>query len=159
MHAFGVKPFLQPRYPEIVHSLSKQMFCIFYITIVFEMLENTPKHHFWSNGVESIHFLWIHFSQLRYPEIVHWSPKHKFCLFYILKVSKILQNTPKDHYRSKELEWKHLVGNDFRNSVPRNSAFMTETQIFFLFTCRRFMKCSKTLPKNILGPTQYNWCI
>jgi hypothetical protein len=29
MHAFGVKPFLQPRYPEIVHSLPKQKFCIF----------------------------------------------------------------------------------------------------------------------------------
>jgi glycopeptide antibiotics resistance protein len=43
---------LQLRYPEIVHSGPKRKFCIFYVLKVSEMLWNTLKHHFGSNGVE-----------------------------------------------------------------------------------------------------------
>jgi hypothetical protein len=39
-------------YPEIVHSRPKDEFCIFYVSKVSEMLRNTPKHHFGSNGLE-----------------------------------------------------------------------------------------------------------
>jgi hypothetical protein len=36
---------------EIVHSNLKHNFSIFYVPKVSEMLRNTPKHHFGSNGV------------------------------------------------------------------------------------------------------------
>jgi hypothetical protein len=37
---------------KIVHSGPKYEFCIFYVPKVSEMLWNTPKHHFQSNGLE-----------------------------------------------------------------------------------------------------------
>jgi hypothetical protein len=37
---------------EIVHSNLQHKFSIFYVPKVSEMLCNTPKHHFGSNGVE-----------------------------------------------------------------------------------------------------------
>jgi hypothetical protein len=37
-------------YPEIVHSRPKYEFCTFYVSQVSEMLRNTPKYHFGSNG-------------------------------------------------------------------------------------------------------------
>jgi hypothetical protein len=39
-------------YPEIVHLGPKHEFFIFYVAKVREMLRNTPKHHFGSNGLE-----------------------------------------------------------------------------------------------------------
>jgi hypothetical protein len=42
----------QPLYPEIVHSDANTSFAYFYVPKVSEMLWNTPKHHFGSNGVE-----------------------------------------------------------------------------------------------------------
>jgi hypothetical protein len=33
-------------------------------------------------------------SQLRYPEIVHSGPKHKFASFYVSKVSEMLWKHP-----------------------------------------------------------------
>jgi hypothetical protein len=43
--------------------------------------------------------------QLRYPEIVHSGPKHKFCIFNLPKISEMLCNTPKHHFGSNEVEW------------------------------------------------------
>jgi hypothetical protein len=37
---------------EIVHSNLQHNFSIFYVPKLSEMLCNTPKHHFGSNGVE-----------------------------------------------------------------------------------------------------------
>jgi hypothetical protein len=53
---------------------------------------------------------WVQWSgmdalQLRYPEIVHSGPKRKFCIFYVLKVSQMLWNTPKHHFGSNGVEW------------------------------------------------------
>jgi hypothetical protein len=39
-------------HPEIVHSCPKDEFYIFYVPKVSEMLRNTPKHHFGSNGLK-----------------------------------------------------------------------------------------------------------
>jgi hypothetical protein len=39
-------------YPEIVHSGPKYELCFFYVPKVSEMLRNTRKHHFGSNGLE-----------------------------------------------------------------------------------------------------------
>jgi hypothetical protein len=38
--------------PEIVHSCPKHKFSSFYIPKDSEVLRNTPKHHFGSDGVE-----------------------------------------------------------------------------------------------------------
>jgi hypothetical protein len=62
-------------YPEIVHSGLKHEFFIIDVLSVSEMLRNTPKHHFGSNGLE-----WM-LHNFRTPEIVHLGPKHNFCIY------------------------------------------------------------------------------
>jgi hypothetical protein len=84
----------QLRYPKIVHSGLKHKFFIFLQAEVSEMLRNTPKHHFGSNGVEwmlrkfdtrnsAYWFKWsrVVASLLRCTKIVHFVPKHKFRIF------------------------------------------------------------------------------
>jgi hypothetical protein len=44
-------------------------------------------------------------SQLCYPEIVLSGPQHKFCFFYVPKVSEMPRNTPKHHFVSSGVEW------------------------------------------------------
>jgi hypothetical protein len=67
-------------------------FASFYLSKVSEMLRNTPKHHFGTNGVD-----WM----------LHnfGTPKHRiqarntsFTSFYLSKVSEMLRNTPKHHF-------------------------------------------------------------
>jgi hypothetical protein len=106
-------------------------FASFYVSKVSEMLRNTPKHHFGSNGVVSqlwypeivhsgsdasfasftcwrlakwsetltnincVQWSRIDASQLQYPETVHSVPKHKFFIFYLLKVREMIRNTHK----------------------------------------------------------------
>jgi hypothetical protein len=64
---------------QCIHSRNKS-FLSFYITKVFKLLESNPNHHFlqWSRMDA---FSVKPFSQLRYPEILHSGPKHKFCIF------------------------------------------------------------------------------
>jgi hypothetical protein len=62
-------------YPEIVHSGPKHEFFTIDVPRVTEMLQNTTKHHFGSNGLE-----WM-LHNFGTPEIVHLVPKHKFCKF------------------------------------------------------------------------------
>jgi hypothetical protein len=86
-------------YPEIVHSSPKYEFCIFHVPKVSEMLRNTRKHHFGSDGLEwMLHKFW-------YPEIVHLGQKYEFCIFYTPKVREMLRNTAKHHFGSNGLEW------------------------------------------------------
>jgi hypothetical protein len=71
MDAFAVKPFSQLRYSKIVHSVSKQKFCIF---LHAKILLNAPKGKQTSFGVQ-----WSRMDafsvkpllQLRYTKIVH----------------------------------------------------------------------------------------
>jgi hypothetical protein len=35
-----------------VHSGSKHKFCVLYVSKVSEIIRDTPKHHFGSNGLE-----------------------------------------------------------------------------------------------------------
>jgi hypothetical protein len=71
-------------YAEIVYSGLKLEFFIFDVPRVSEMLRNTSKHHFGSNGLEwALHNFW-------YPEIVHWGPKHEFWKFLLPKASEII---------------------------------------------------------------------
>jgi protein gp37 len=59
---------------------------------VSEVLRNTPKHHFGSNGSR------LDALQFWYPKIMHSGLKHKFSSFYMPKVSEVLRNTPKHHF-------------------------------------------------------------
>jgi hypothetical protein len=86
-------------HPEIVHSGPKHEFFIFDVPRVSEMLRNTLKHHFGSNGLEWM----IH--NFSTPEIVHSGPKHEFFIFVMPRVSEMLRNTPKHNFGSKRLEW------------------------------------------------------
>jgi hypothetical protein len=61
-------------YPEIVHSDPKDEFCTFYVSKVREMLRNTPKHHFESNGLNGCFTTLV-------PRNSAVRPKHKFCIF------------------------------------------------------------------------------
>jgi hypothetical protein len=111
-------------------------FASFYLSKVWEMLRNTPKHHFRSNG---------DVSQLWYPEIVHSGSERKFWIFYLSKVSEMLWNTPKNQFGSNGVEWMlHNFSTPKQCIQARNTSFAS-------FTCRRFAKCSETLPNIILG--------
>jgi hypothetical protein len=57
-------------YPEIVHLGPS-----FYVPKVSEIIWNTRKHHFGSNGLE-----WM-LHNFGTPKIVHIGPKLKFCMF------------------------------------------------------------------------------
>ena len=81
MGIYVAKPFLQLRYPELVHSGPKHKFCIFSHA---EGLRNAPEHSqtsFWVQWTRMGLFVAKPFSQLRYPEILHSGRKHKFCIF------------------------------------------------------------------------------
>jgi hypothetical protein len=70
--------------------------CNFYVPNVSEMLRNTLKHHFGSNGVE-----WM--LHLHYTEIV--ARNTNFAYFYMTKFSEMLLNTPKHQFASNGVEW------------------------------------------------------
>jgi hypothetical protein len=48
-------------------------------------------------------------SQLRYLEVVHYARNTTITSFYVPKVSKMLRNTPKDHFGSNVVEWMPLI--------------------------------------------------
>ena len=59
-----------------------------------EMLQNTPKHRFGSNGG-----YWVRSSEkprrrFGTPELVHLAPKNKFCNFFVLNVPKCSKTLP-----------------------------------------------------------------
>jgi hypothetical protein len=85
-------------YPEIVYSCLLHEFFIFDVLRVSEMLGNTPKHHFGSNGLE---WMLYNFGTL---ELVHSGPKHDFFIFDVPRDSEMLRNTPKHHFGTNGLE-------------------------------------------------------
>jgi hypothetical protein len=72
------------------------MFASFYLSKVSEILRNTPKHHFGSNG---------DVSHICYPGSSSFRLGCRFCIFYVSKVNEMLRNTPKHHYGSNGVEW------------------------------------------------------
>jgi hypothetical protein len=69
-------------------------FTSFFQSKVSEMLQNTPKHHFGSNGVE-----WM-LHNFGTPKQSIQSRNASFASFYLSKVSEILRNTTKHHFGS-----------------------------------------------------------
>jgi hypothetical protein len=88
----------QLRHPYTVYSGPKHKFSSFYLSKVSEMLRNTPKHHFGSNGVEWM----LHNCGTPKQCIQAW--KTSFASFYLSKVSEMLRNTPKHHLGSNGVE-------------------------------------------------------
>ena len=76
--AFVAKLFPEVRYLEIVLSTSRYNFCM---NFCVEGLGNATKHSdtsFWIELVRLDVFVAKLFPEVRYPEIVHSAPKHKF---------------------------------------------------------------------------------
>ena len=102
------------------------------------MLQNTPKHHFGSNGgywVCSCENVRPNFGTPKQCIIV---PKRtSFSSFCMHSGSEMLQNTPKHHFGSNR---------------PRNSAFgYRNTLVSYRFACIWIVRCSKTVSNIILG--------
>jgi hypothetical protein len=86
-------------YPEIVHWGSDASFASCYLSKVSEMIRNTPKHHFGSNGVE-----WMLHNFGTLNQCLQ-SRNTSFASFYLSKVGEMLWNTPKHHFGSHGVEW------------------------------------------------------
>jgi hypothetical protein len=93
-------------------------FYIFYLLKVTEMLRNTPKHQFGSNGIEwMLHYFGT-------PKQCIQSPNTSFASFYLSNVSEMLRNTPKHHYGSNGVEWMlHNFGTPKQSILSRNTCF------------------------------------
>jgi hypothetical protein len=74
-------------------------FAYFYVPKVSEMLQNTRKHHFGSNGVE-----WM-VRNFDTPKLFIQAGNTSFAYFYMPKVSEMLWNTPHHHFGSNGVEW------------------------------------------------------
>ena len=156
MSVFIVKLLSLLRYPEILHSGPKNIVCIFYMRKVCEMLRNTPKHYFGSNGVEWVHSLRNHFRIFGTLKQCIQARNTSFASFHMPQVCKMLRSTPKHHFGSNGVEWVHSLRNYFCNFGTLNSVLKPETQVLPLFTCRRFAKCSGALPHIILPLMEQN---
>jgi hypothetical protein len=110
-------------FPEIVHSGPKYEFCTFYTSNVSEMLQNTRKHHFGSNGLE-----WkLH--NFGTPKYCLRARNTSFFIFYLPRVCEMLRNTSKHHFGSNGLEWMlHNFGTAKYCIRARNTSFF----IFYL---------------------------
>jgi hypothetical protein len=133
-------------YPERVHSGPKYEFCTFNMSNVSEMLRNTRKHYFGSNGLE-----WM-LHNFGTPKYYLRARNTSFFIFYLPRVCEMLRNTSKHHFGSNVLEWMlHNFG------TPKYCIRAWNTSILS-FTCQGFAKCSETLPNIILGPMDLNGC-
>jgi glycopeptide antibiotics resistance protein len=91
--------------------------------------------------------------QIRHLEIVHSGSKHKFCIFYMPKVSEMLWNTPKHHFGSKWVEWMHY---NFGTPKQYIQAWNTSLASFYM------PKVSEMLwntPKHHFGSNEVEWML
>jgi hypothetical protein len=126
-------------YPEIVHSVPKHEFFIFYVPNVCEMLWNTPKHHFESNGLQ-----WM-LQNFGTPKQCIHTRKTSFVSFTCRRLANCSETLPNIILGSMD------YSGCFTSFVPQNCAFRPETQALHLFTCGRLAKSSETLAHIILG--------
>jgi hypothetical protein len=122
-----------------VHWDSNASFASCYLSMVSEMLWNTPKHQFGSNGVE-----WM-LDNFGTPKQCIQSRNTSFASFYLSKVSETLRNTTKHHFESN--------GDVSRLWYPEIVHWGSDAS-FTSFTCCRLTKCYETLPNINLGPME-----
>jgi hypothetical protein len=104
-------------------------FASFYMSKVSEMLRNTPKHHFGSNGVVS---------QIWYPEIVHSGSDASFASFTCWRLAKWSETLTNINC----VQWSRIDASQLQypetvHSFPKHK--------FSSFTCWRLEKWSETL--------------
>jgi hypothetical protein len=150
-------------------------FASFYMSKVTEMLRKTRKHHFGSNGVVSqlwypeivhsgsdasfasitclrlakwsetltnincVQWSRMDASQLQYPETVHSVSKHKFFIFYLLKVSEMIPKHSQTSIVSNGVEWM------LHNISTLKQCIQSPNTSFSSFTSWRSAKWSETL--------------
>jgi hypothetical protein len=126
-------------YPEIVHSGPKYEFCTFYDSKVSEMLRNTRKHHFGSNGLE-----WM----------LHNFGTPKYCIR--ARNTSFSSLTRRGFAKCSETLPYIILG-----PMNLNGCFTTwyleivhsgSNTSFASITCPWLEKCHETLPNIILGP-------
>src|SRR5690242_12517318 len=81
-----------------------------------DMLQNTPKHHFGSNGsnwVCSCENICWNFGTLK--QCISVPKRTRFSSFCMHSSSKMIQNTPKDHFGSNRGYWVCSCENVRRN--------------------------------------------
>jgi hypothetical protein len=127
-------------YPEILLSAPKHEFFFFYMPRVCEMLRNTSKHHFGSNGLE---WMLHNFGTLKYYIRAR---NTSFSPFTCRRLAKCSETLTKHHFGSNGLEWM------LHNFGTPKYCFRARNTSFSFFICRGFAKCSETLPNIILGP-------
>jgi hypothetical protein len=88
------KQFSQLRYPKMVHSGRKHELCILLVPKDSEMLWNTPKRHFRSNGAEQTILLRNNFRNFGTLKWCTQAGNTSFASFYVPKYCEMLQNTP-----------------------------------------------------------------
>jgi hypothetical protein len=106
------------------------------------MHQNTPKHHFGSNGVE-----WM-VSNSGTPKYCIQARNTSFASFKVPKISEMHQNTPKHHFGSNGVEW--MVSN---SGTPKYYIQARNTS-FPSFFMPKVSECSGTLPSIILVPIE-----
>jgi hypothetical protein len=88
-HHFGSNGLVsQLWYLEIVHSGLDASFASFTCWRLAKWSETLTN-------INCVRWSRMDASELQYPETVHAVPKHKFCIFYLLKVSEMIRNTHK----------------------------------------------------------------
>ena len=97
-----------------------------------ETLQNTPKHHFGSNGGYWVRSAEKARRRFRTPKTVHSALKHEFCNFFVLNVPKCSKTLPNVVLSLTEVigyvRAKNLVGGSGPPEYwirPRNRSFAT----------------------------------
>jgi hypothetical protein len=127
-----------------VHSVPKHKFCIFYLSKVSEILRNTTKHHFGSNG---------DVSQLWYLEIVHSGSQHKFCILLPVEGSR---NALK---HSQTSIWVQGVERMLYNfGIPKHCIQSRNTS-FASFNLSKICEMLCNTPKHHFGSNGVEWML
>ena len=108
-----------------------------------EMLQNTPKHRFGSNGG-----YWVRSGEkarrrFRTPKTVHSAPKHEFCNFFVQNVPKCSKTLPNIVLSLIEVigcvRAQKLVG----GSRPPKQCIWPPNTSFATFSCRTYRNAPK----------------
>ena len=128
--------FAEVRYPEIVNSAPKHPFCNFVHANGSEMLQNTPKLHLWSIGeVCSCEHILRKFGTPK--QCIRRRNTHlaTFSMQTVAKWSKSLPNIVCGLLETIGCVCANIF---YGSSVPRNSAFGSDTPVVQLFPCKRW---------------------
>jgi hypothetical protein len=125
-------------YPEIVHSGPKYEYFIFYLQRVCEMLRNTSKHHFGSNGLE-----WM-LHKFGTPKYCIRARNTSFSSFNCRGFAKCSETLP--YIILGPIDYNGC----FTTLVPRNSAFGLEHK-FCIFSVSKVSEMPGNIPKHHFG--------